>query len=140
RFQEGQSAARQGDRSCAESHRRRWQVRKDHERLGARRDRRRSGNLRVGAGRFAKAMEDKGGDPMAGLAPGPPVPLRRPGRWVAFALVLFLAACFGHLVVTNPNFQWPVVGKYLFDRNILRGVLLTIELTVSAMCIGIALG
>ncbi len=77
---------------------------------------------------------------MAGLAPGPPVPLRRPGRWVAFALVLFLAAWFGHLVVTNPNFQWPVVGKYLFDRNILRGVLLTIELTVSAMCIGIALG
>ncbi len=77
---------------------------------------------------------------MAGLAPGPPVPLRRPGRWVAFALVLFLAAWFGHLLVTNPNFQWPVVGKYLFDRNILRGVLLTIELTVSAMCIGIALG
>ncbi len=33
-----------------------------------------------------------------------------------------------------------MVGKYLFDRNILRGVLLTIELTVSAMCIGIALG
>ncbi len=77
---------------------------------------------------------------MAGLAPGPPVPLRRPGRWVAFALALFLAAWFGHLLVTNPNFQWPVVGKYLFDRNILRGVLLTIELTVSAMCIGIALG
>ena len=85
-------------------------------------------------------MEDKSGDSMAGLVPDPPVPLRRPGRWVAFALVLFLAAWFGHLVVTNPNFQWPVVGKYLFDRNILRGVLLTIELTVSAMCIGIALG
>ena len=77
---------------------------------------------------------------MAGLTPGPPVPYRRPGRWVAYVAVILLVAWFAHLVVTNPNFQWPVVGKYLFDPNILRGVLLTVELTVSAMCIGITLG
>jgi polar amino acid transport system permease protein len=83
---------------------------------------------------------DHGADPMAGLIAGPPVPQRRPGRWVAFAIVLFVLTWFGHTVATNPNFQWPVVAKYLFDRDILRGVLLTTELTISAMCIGIALG
>jgi ABC-type arginine transport system permease subunit len=32
------------------------------------------------------------------------------------------------------------VARYLFSAEILRGVLVTIELTASAMCIGIALG
>jgi polar amino acid transport system permease protein len=81
-----------------------------------------------------------GSDPLAGLAPGPPVPLRHPGRWIACAVVLLLLAWFGWTVVHNPNFQWPVVGKYLFSREILAGVLMTIELTASAMAIGIALG
>jgi polar amino acid transport system permease protein len=47
---------------------------------------------------------------------------------------------FGYIVVTNPNFQWEVVGKYLFSTDVLRGVLVTIELTATAMLIGIGLG
>jgi polar amino acid transport system permease protein len=43
-------------------------------------------------------------------------------------------------VVTNPRFQWGVVGDFLFDARILRGVRVTIELTVIAMAIGIVLG
>jgi polar amino acid transport system permease protein len=54
--------------------------------------------------------------------------------------VVLLLAWFAWIVVTNPNFQWPVVGKYLFDPQILDGVKLTIELTASAMAIGISLG
>jgi polar amino acid transport system permease protein len=71
---------------------------------------------------------------------GIPVPLSHPGRWVASGFVLLLLAWFTQVVVWNPNFQWAVVAKYLFSREILNGVWLTIELTVSAMCIGIALG
>ena len=46
----------------------------------------------------------------------------------------------GVLVGTNPNLQWSIVGQYVFDNTILRGVLVTIELTVLSMVIGIALG
>jgi len=70
----------------------------------------------------------------------PPVPLARPGRRVAAVLVVLLAAWAVYICLSNPNFQWRVVGKYLFSKEILDGVRLTIELTVSAMAIGITLG
>ncbi len=68
------------------------------------------------------------------------VPVRRPGRWIAAAIVVVVAAALIRSVVTNPRFEWNVVGEYLFDRRILEGLLVTIELTVIAMAIGIALG
>ncbi|MHB8240739.1 MAG: amino acid ABC transporter permease [Solirubrobacteraceae bacterium] len=68
------------------------------------------------------------------------VPVRRPGRWVAAALVLLIAAALIRSVVTNPRFEWSVVGEYLFDHRILEGLVVTIELTVIAMAIGVALG
>ena len=68
------------------------------------------------------------------------VPVRRPGRWVAAAIILIIAVALGRSVVTNANFQWDVVGEYLFDGRILHGLRVTIELTVIAMAIGIVLG
>jgi polar amino acid transport system permease protein len=68
------------------------------------------------------------------------VPVRRPGRWIAAAIVLILAASIVRSIVTNKNFEWHVVGQYLFDHRILHGVVVTIELTVIAMVIGIVLG
>jgi polar amino acid transport system permease protein len=68
------------------------------------------------------------------------VPVRHPGRWVAAALVLLIAASFIRSVVTNKAFYWRTVGQYLFDSRILHGVLLTIELTLLSMLIGILLG
>jgi polar amino acid transport system permease protein len=79
-------------------------------------------------------------DAMRGLSSTAPVPLRHPGRWAACTAVLLLLAWFAYIVATNPNFQWQVVEKYLFNPEILRGVLLTIQLTISCMAIGIALG
>jgi polar amino acid transport system permease protein len=38
------------------------------------------------------------------------------------------------------RFSWDVVGKYIFDGSIYRGLWLTLELTVLAMLIGITLG
>ncbi len=68
------------------------------------------------------------------------VPVRRPGRWIASLIILIIAASVVRSIVVNPNFQWGVVGQYLFDHRILSGVLKTIELTVISMVVGIILG
>jgi polar amino acid transport system permease protein len=68
------------------------------------------------------------------------VPVRRPGRWAAAAIILVIAVALGRSVVTNANFEWGVVGEYLFDARIMSGLRVTIELTLIAMAIGIVLG
>ena len=68
------------------------------------------------------------------------VPVRRPGRWIAAVAVALLAAAVVRSVATNPRFQWDVVGEMLFSERILRGLLLTLELTAIAMVAGVALG
>jgi polar amino acid transport system permease protein len=68
------------------------------------------------------------------------VPVRRPGRWVAGAIVLVTAVALVRSVATNTRFEWSVVGNYLFDERILEGVRVTIELTAITMAIGVALG
>jgi polar amino acid transport system permease protein len=65
------------------------------------------------------------------------VPVRHPGRWVAALIVAVIAVLLARSVITNPRFEWDVVGDYLFDSRVLRGVLTTLELTVIAMVIGI---
>jgi polar amino acid transport system permease protein len=54
--------------------------------------------------------------------------------------VLLRVAVLVHSVFTNPRFQWGVVGDFLFDPRVLRGLRLTLELTVVSMAIGIVLG
>jgi polar amino acid transport system permease protein len=68
------------------------------------------------------------------------VPVRHPGRWVAAAVVLLLLAIIVHSVATNPRFGWGTFGDFFFDPRILRGVRVTLELTVISMAIGIVLG
>jgi polar amino acid transport system permease protein len=65
------------------------------------------------------------------------VPVRHPGRWVAAAVLLVVAAMVAHSLITNPKWQWDVVGQYLFSSRVLDGVVVTIELTVLAMLIGV---
>ena len=65
------------------------------------------------------------------------VPVRHPGRWVAALVVAVIAFLLARSVTTNPRFEWGVVGDYLFDARILRGIVTTLELTVIAMVIGI---
>ncbi|SEE33993.1 amino acid ABC transporter permease [Streptomyces sp. KS_5] len=43
-------------------------------------------------------------------------------------------------LVTNPNFQWDVVGQYLFDPTILAGVWVTVWITFACMGIAVVLG
>jgi polar amino acid transport system permease protein len=68
------------------------------------------------------------------------VPVRHPGRWIAAAVIAVLVAALARSVVTNPRFEWDVVGDFLFSSRILDGLVLTLELTVLAMAIGVVLG
>src|SRR6266487_1755858 len=68
------------------------------------------------------------------------VPVRHPGRWVAAVVVLVLIAMFVHSLVTNPRFEWGVIGQYFLSRRVLDGLEITILLTVVCMAIGIVLG
>ncbi len=92
-----------------------------------------------------------GGAPPAS-DPGEPlkaVPLRHPGRWVSAAVLLVFAAMLVHSLAFSTversgkrqqRFQWDIVGQYLFSGRVLRGLEVTLELTVMAMGIGIVLG
>jgi len=68
------------------------------------------------------------------------VPVRHPWRWVAAAVLLVLAAMFVHGLVTNPAWQWDAVWANFFSKEVLDGLVITIELTVLAMVIGVVLG
>lgn len=76
----------------------------------------------------------------AGLKAGPAVPLRHPWRFVANIAVAVVMVLVARSVITNHNFQWVVVGRYLFSADVLQGVLVTIELTITSMMIGISVG
>lgn len=68
------------------------------------------------------------------------VPVRHPGRWVAGAVVLVLAAMLVHFLVTNKALDWSEQWKYLFSDPVLKAVRNTIWLTILAMIGGVALG
>jgi polar amino acid transport system permease protein len=68
------------------------------------------------------------------------IPARHPGRWIAAAAVFVLVLAMAYSFTTNPRFEWSVVGEYFFSVRVLHGLLLTLELTVISMLIGVALG
>ena len=70
----------------------------------------------------------------------PVVPLRHPVRWAATGAVVLLIVLVGRALATNPNFQWPLVAKYLFYPTILEGLWTTILLTLVVMAIAIVVG
>ncbi len=65
---------------------------------------------------------------------------RRPATWVLSIITVVVAAQIVHLFLTNPNFEWDVVGQYLNSETVLQGVVMTLFLTVTAMTIGLVLG
>lgn len=67
-------------------------------------------------------------------------PLRHPSRWVGAAVVTLVTVGVVHSMLTNPRFEWDVVGTYLFNSAILNGILNTINLTITSMVIGTLLG
>jgi len=63
-----------------------------------------------------------------------------PWRWVSYVIVALGLALFVKSLLTNKNWKFDVVGKYLFDASVLKGLVVTIELTVTAMVAGLILG
>jgi polar amino acid transport system permease protein len=68
------------------------------------------------------------------------IPVRHPGRWVSAAITLVLAAALVKSMATNHRFEWGVVRHYFFSDQVLRGLVVTLELTALSMAIGIAIG
>jgi polar amino acid transport system permease protein len=77
------------------------------------------------------------------------VPVRHPGRWVAAAVVVVLAAMLVHSLFFSSvtrggkrqeRFEWHVINQYFFTSEVLKGLRLTIEITAIAMAGGIVLG
>lgn len=65
---------------------------------------------------------------------------RRPGRWIAAAITALAAAGVIEVLVTRPQWEWPVVWQYLFAPAVLRGLVNTLELTFIAMIFGLIFG
>ena len=82
-------------------------------------------------------------------APVKAVPVRHPWRWVAAAVLLVLVAMFVHGFFfakikrggsLQTRFGWEIVGQYFTSSQVLNGLVMTIELTILAMIIGVAGG
>jgi polar amino acid transport system permease protein len=74
------------------------------------------------------------------IEPGKVRPHRNPLRLLGIAVVLLLASMVAHFLVTQKNFRWDIVGHYLFNPQILSGVVVTIYLTAASMAIGVIIG
>ena len=75
-----------------------------------------------------------------GPAPIDAVPLRHPWRWVGAVAIAVLVGLFLYGAATNQAYGWSTYRQYLFNERILFGVWNTLQLTVYAMLLGIALG
>ncbi|QXJ21352.1 amino acid ABC transporter permease [Actinomadura graeca] len=60
--------------------------------------------------------------------------------WVLTALVVLIAVAAGNSVARNDNFEWGVVGDYLFSRPLMLGLGRTLQLTGLSTAVGFVLG
>jgi len=67
-------------------------------------------------------------------------PSRDMGVWVASGAVGVTMFWIVWLFATNPNMDWPTVWKYMFAELTLRGLWVTLYLTLISMTIGLAGG
>lgn len=68
------------------------------------------------------------------------VRLRHPWQTVFAIILIVLVALFLIDAARRPAFDWPSVGKYVFDRRISEAAVFTLLLTVLSMVIAIVLG
>ncbi|UPK73586.1 amino acid ABC transporter permease [Nocardioidaceae bacterium SCSIO 66511] len=61
---------------------------------------------------------------------------RHVGRWVVGAIVLVFAADLVFSAATNPNLPWDTAADYCFDGRIIRGLGVTLAMTVIATLLG----
>ena len=67
-------------------------------------------------------------------------PRVRVWRWLAGAVLAVIALQVGHWLLTNERFEWHVVGEYLFNPSIMRGIRTTLTLWVMTVILGTVVG
>ena len=60
----------------------------------------------------------------------------RPGTWIAAVIVALFSVWLIAFAAGNEVFEWNVVGTYLFDVKVIKGVGWTLLLTLVSMIIG----
>jgi polar amino acid transport system permease protein len=65
---------------------------------------------------------------------------RHPVRALLVGLVVLACAGAAYGVATNQYIEWSVVGEFLFHGSILRGLLVTLEMTVVGMVLSLVFG
>ncbi|WP_330252897.1 amino acid ABC transporter permease [Nocardia sp. NBC_00565] len=65
---------------------------------------------------------------------------RHAGDYLAWAVAIVIVAALVYTLVTNENYRWPVVFRYLTTTSILDGIVTTLWLTVVSMVLGTLLG
>ncbi|MFZ4895566.1 amino acid ABC transporter permease [Plantibacter sp. Mn2098] len=82
--------------------------------------------------------------PASGAQDGPPplkvVRLRHPWRNIIAVVIIVVVVAVVYDAALRPAYDWPAVGKYVFDRRITMAALITLQLTVYSMIAAIALG
>ena len=68
------------------------------------------------------------------------VKAKHPGRWASAAIIGLIGVLLFQSVLTNANFGWDVVMRYVGEASIGHGVVVTLELTAISMIIGTILG
>ena len=68
------------------------------------------------------------------------VPLRHPLRWVAVLVLGVLVAMLVHSLLVNPAWKWDYVRGYFTFSTIVKGIWITVQLTILSMLIGVVLG
>ncbi|MFP3459717.1 amino acid ABC transporter permease [Arthrobacter globiformis] len=61
-------------------------------------------------------------------------------EYVAWVVCILLGVGILISVLTNPNFKWHVVARYFTHETIIRGLMLTVFLTLASMALGTLLG
>lgn len=89
----------------------------------------------------SNTTEAPGVDERPGAAQPRQVVARRAwGPWAAAVVAVLLTFGFVSAVITNPNLDMGVIGTFLFHEAVLRGVVVTIQLSILSMVIGTILG
>lgn len=60
--------------------------------------------------------------------------------WAVRVVVLLLVAMLVHQLISNPNFEWDVVGEWIFAPAIMSALWTTLWLAAVSMVIGVVLG
>ncbi len=68
------------------------------------------------------------------------IPIRHWGRWISAAVIIFFLFALLWSLWHNPHVDVGYIGQTLFAPFVLRGVVVTIELTIIAMIIGLVGG